>query len=220
MAVTSRSFAVVGLGSFGSAVATELQRSGNTVAGIDIDEKRVSRVAEHLSSTAILDATDEDALREIGIDGYGAAIVAIGDDIEASILTTMNLKLVGVETIWVKAAGKAHHRILSKLGVARVIQPEQEMGRHIAQMLNNPAVQDYVSLGNGFHVVNILVPERMEGKTLDALKIGKSYDLQLLGLMRGTDYVDCDNGGLTLREKDKLLVLGKRADLRRFGDSL
>lgn len=220
MAVTSRSFAVVGLGSFGSAVATELQRSGNTVAGIDIDEKRVSRVAEHLSSTAILDATDEDALREIGIDGYGAAIVAIGDDIEASILTTMNLKLVGVETIWVKAAGKAHHRILSKLGVARVIQPEQEMGRHIAQMLNNPAVQDYVSLGNGFHVVNILVPERMEGKTLDALKIGKSYDLQLLGLMRGTDYVSCDNGGLTLREKDKLLVLGKRADLRRFGDSL
>lgn len=220
MAVTSRSFAVVGLGSFGSTVATELQRSGNTVAGIDIDEKRVSRVAEHLSSTAILDATDEDALREIGIDGYGAAIVAIGDDIEASILATMNLKLVGVETIWVKAAGKAHHRILSKLGVDRVIQPEQEMGRHIAQMLNNPAVQDYVSLGNGFHVVNILVPGRMDGKTLDALKIGKSYDLQLLGLMRGTDYVDCDNGGLTLREKDKLLVLGKRADLRRFGDSL
>jgi trk system potassium uptake protein TrkA len=146
--------------------------------------------------------------------------VAIGDDIEASILTTMNLKLVGVETIWVKAAGKAHHRILSKLGVDRVIQPEQEMGRHIAQMLNNPAVQDYVSLGNGFHVVNILVPERLEGKTLDALKIGKSHDLQLLGLMRGTDYVDCDNGGLTLQEKDKLLVLGKRADLRRFGDSL
>lgn len=220
MAVTSRSFAVIGLGSFGSTVATELQRSGNTVAGIDIDEKRVSRVAEHLSSTAILDATDEDALREIGIDGYGAAIVAIGDDIEASILTTMNLKLVGVETTWVKAAGKAHHRILSKLGVDRVIQPEQEMGRHIAQMLNNPAVQDYVSLGNGFHVVNILVPERLEGKTLDALKIGKSHDLQLLGLMRGTDYVDCDNGGLTLQEKDKLLVLGKRADLRRFGDSL
>ena len=154
MAKETRTFAVIGLGAFGSAVATELARFDNHVIGVDLDERRVSQLAANLPATAILDSSDENALREAGIDRYDVALIAIGRDIEASILTTMNLKMLGIETIWVKASNKTHHRILSKLGADRVILPEQEMGRHIAQMLNNPVVQDYVSLGNGFSVVN------------------------------------------------------------------
>ncbi len=220
MAKETRSFAVIGLGAFGSAVAGELARFGNQVIGVDLDERRVSQMASTLSSAVILDTTDEMALKEAGIDQYDVALIAIGRDIQASILTTMNLKMLSIGTIWVKASNKTHHRILSKLGADRVILPEQEMGKHIAQMLNNPMLQDYVSLGNGFSVVNIVIPSRLKGRDITSLGIGKDYDLRLLGLMRGTEFRDCDTPNLTLEEDDKLILLGKRPELRRFGDAL
>ncbi|WP_424988168.1 potassium channel family protein [Microbulbifer sp. S227A] len=220
MAKETRSFAVIGLGAFGSTVATELARFGNRVIGVDLDERRVAQITPVLASAVILDTTDEMALRDAGIDQYDVALIAIGRDIEASILATMNLKMLGLGHIWVKASSKTHHRILSKLGADRVILPEQEMGRHIAQMLNNPVVQDYASLGNGFSVVNIVVPERMAGRAVGTLGVGTAYDLRLLGLMRGTEFRPCDDGGLTLARDDKLILLGKRAELRRFGDAL
>lgn len=220
MAKETRSFAVIGLGAFGSTVASELARFGNRVIGVDIDERPVSRMVETLHSAIIVDATDEAALREAGIDRYDVALVAIGSDIKASILTTMNLKLLGIGQIWTKAADKTHHRILSKLGADRVIQPEQEIGRHIAQMLNNPSVQDYVSLGNGYSAVNILVPERLDGRELGALGIADTPDLRLLGLMRGTEYHEGRDLALHLAQDDKLILLGRRAALRRFGAAL
>ena len=220
MAKEARSFAVIGLGAFGSAVATELSRFGNQVIGVDLDERRVSQMASTLSSAIILDTTDEMALREAGIDQYDVALIAIGRDIQASILTTMNLKMLGIATIWVKASNKTHHRILSKLGADRVMLPEQEMGRHIAQMLNNPVVQDYVSLGNGFSVVNVVIPRRLRGREVASLGLGSAYDLRLLGLMRGSEYRACDAADLVLEEDDKLILLGKRPELRRFGDAL
>ncbi|PTX02667.1 potassium channel family protein [Pararhodobacter aggregans] len=219
MAKRNRSFAVVGLGAFGSTVATELARFGNRVIGIDIDERRVSLLTSTLSSALIMDATDEAALREAGIDKYDVALVAIGSNLEASILTAMTLKLIGIETIWVKASSRTHHRILAKLGVDRVIQPEQEMGRHIAQMLNNPVLQDYVSLGNGYSVVNIVVPKRLEGRELSTLGLGTVHDLRLLGVMRGTEFRHSTEDTL-LETDDKLILLGKRGELRSFGDSL
>lgn len=220
MARETRSFAVIGLGAFGSAVAAELARFGNRVIGVDLDERRVAQMASALSSTLILDTTDEMALKEAGIDQYDVALIAIGRDIQASILTTMNLKMLGIGTIWVKASNKTHHRILSKLGADRVILPEQEMGRHIAQMLNNPVVQDYVSLGNGFSVVSIVIPDRLAGRDMGSLGIGATYDLRLLGLMRGTEFRSCDVKDLVLERDDKLILLGKRPELRRFGDAL
>lgn len=220
MAKENRSFTVIGLGAFGSAVASELSRFGNKVMGVDLDEKRVAQMAATLDSCVILDTTDDAALREAGVDQYDVALIAIGRDIQASILTTMNMKMLGVETIWVKASNKTHHRILSKLGADRVILPEQEMGRHVAQMLNNPVVQDYVGLGNGYSVVNIVIPERLKGKPLKALGIGAKFDLRLLGLMRGTEFRDCTDQDVMLEEADKLIVLGKRPELRRFGDAL
>jgi trk system potassium uptake protein len=220
MAKEARSFAVIGLGAFGSAVAYELARFGNHVIGVDLDERRVSQMASTLTSVVILDTTDETALREAGIDQYDVALVAIGRDIQASILTTMNLKMLGVQTLWVKASNRTHHRILSKLGADRVILPEQEMGRHIAQMLNNPVVQDYVSLGNGFSVVNIVIPARLKGRAVATLGVGTTFDLRLLGLMRSTEFRACDIPGLVLEEDDKLILLGKRPELRRFGDAL
>lgn len=220
MAHGDRTFAVIGLGAFGGTVATELARFGNHVLGIDLDEKRAAQMVEFLAEVRIADATDEASLREIGLENYDVVLIAMGRDLQASILSTMNATLLGMRQIWVKAHSKVHHRILLRLGADRVIQPEHEIGQHTAQMLHNPMVRDYVSLGNGFHVVNIVIPERLNGRRVGSLRIAEDYALQPLGLMRGPDYLACDNPQTELRKDDKLLVLGRRPDLRRFGDSL
>ncbi|NIZ09527.1 TrkA family potassium uptake protein [Pseudooceanicola sp. HF7] len=216
----ARSFAVIGLGTFGTTVASELARFGNHVLGIDLQDSNVSRVADTLAEAVIADGRDEQALREVGVGSYDVALVAIGEELDANILCTMNVKMLGVSTVWAKAINRTHHRILSKLGVDRVILPEQEIGRHIAQMLHNPLVRDYVSLGNGFHVVDFRVPQSLDGSHIGKVGLSDKYDLRALGLMRGSDYVPCEAGETELRTDDKLLLLGRRENLRRFADGL
>lgn len=213
-----RSFVVIGLGAFGSVVAAELARFGNRVLGIDKDHRQVAALADQLASAVILDATDEGALREAGVDRYDVGLVSIGNDLESNVIAAMNLRLIGVETVWAKAESRTHHRILSKIGADRVILPGLEMGRHTAQMLNNPAVQDYVSLGNGFSVVNVIMPERHRGKHLSELRVDEG--ITALGLMRGTEFIDLTGTDPVLMTNDRLLLLGKRVDLTRFGDRL
>lgn len=218
MGRVSRSFVVIGLGAFGSVVATELARFGNQVLGIDKDPRRVSALADQLPSVVILDAADEGALREAGVDRYDVGLVSIGNDLESNVIAAMNLRLIGVETIWAKAESRTHHRILSKIGADRVILPGLEMGRHAAQMLNNPAVQDYVSLGNGYSVVNLMIPRRLSGRLLSQLQVDPG--VEVLGMMRGTEYRSTRDEDPVLQTNDRLLLLGKRVDLTRFGDQL
>jgi trk system potassium uptake protein TrkA len=217
---SSRTFGVIGLGNFGSSVAKELQRFGNDVIGVDISEARVANHADVLSQALIVDGRDDAALREAGFSDCEVAVVAMGSDLEASILSTMNLKLVGVPVVWAKATTKTHHRILSKLGVDRIIHPEVEVAQHIAQVLNNPLVRDYVSLGNGYHVVNFRIPESLEGKNLKDLAHGKKFSLRCIGVMRGTEFIGDDQTGCLLQRDDLLLLLGQRKDLRSFAETL
>lgn len=216
----NRTFGVIGLGNFGSTVANELQRFGNHVIGIDISEARVAYHADTLSQAMIVDARDDAALREAGMGDCGAAVIAMGADLEASILAAMNLKLIGVPVIWAKATTKTHHRILSKLGVDRIVHPEVEVGQHIAQVLHNPLVRDYVGLGNGYHVVNFKIPESLEGKSLTDLPHREKFNLRCIGVMRGTEFIGQDGTGCRLERDDLLLLLGQRKDLRNFAASL
>ena len=215
----NRSFAVIGLGTFGSTVASELAQFGDHVLGIDTDERQVSHLADTLAEAVIADGRDEEALREAGVGNYDVAVVAIGEDLEANILCTMNVKLLGVPCVWVKALSRTHHRILSKLGADRVIQPEQEIGQHIAQMLHYPSVRGYVSLRNGYYVVDFNVAERLAGHALEDLKLTDRFGIRCLGLMRGSEFVSCESVRTELHTDDKLLLLGRRQDLRAFGDS-
>jgi trk system potassium uptake protein TrkA len=216
----NRTFGVIGLGNFGSTVATELQRFGNHVIGIDINEARVSKHADNLSQAMIVDARDDVALREAGLADCAIGLVAMGSDLEASILAAINLKLVGVPVVWAKATTKTHHRILNKLGVDRIIHPEVEVGQHIAQVLHNPLVRDYVSLGNGYHVVNFRIPKSLEGKSLSDLKHRADFDLRCIGVMRGTEFLGQDGTDCALERDDLLLLLGQRKNLRDFAGSL
>ncbi|WP_068116154.1 potassium channel family protein [Tropicimonas marinistellae] len=220
MADAPRTFAIIGLGTFGSTVAKELARFGNYVTGIDCSERAVSTVADLISFAVIADARDEAALREAGVGDCDVALIAIGEDLEANVLATINAKMVGAKTIWAKAINRTHHRILSKLGAERVILPEEEVGLHVAQVLHNPRMRNYLSLGNGFHVVNFLVPEQLAGKRLSELELGPRFELRTLGVMRGTDFAGAEAEDPELKVEDKLMLLGRRNDLRDFAASL
>lgn len=220
MSKRKRNFVVIGLGTFGRTIATELAGFGNHVLAIDNHEDNVNAVLDSVSEAVIADSRDEEALRQAGVGDYDVAVVAIGQEIEASVLCTMNVKLLGVDTIWVKALSRTHHRILTKLGADRVIHPEQDVGQHIAQMLHNPLVRDYLSLGNGYYIVDLRVPEKLHGKTLDKLKLDQNPDLSCLGVMRGSDHIESNGADIVLEEDDKLLLLGKRDELRDFSEGL
>lgn len=211
-------FAILGLGIFGSTVAKELMRFGNHVIGVDQDEGRVMAHADVLTQAMLVDVRDDAALREAGIGECDSALVAVGDDLEASILAAINLKTLGVQQVWAKATSKTHHRILSRLKVDRVIHPEVEVGQQIAQVLHNPLVRDSVALGNGYRVVNFMIPVRMSGMTLSKLRLAE-FDVQFLGAMRGTEFLGNDPDSLTFKTDDRVILLGKRADLRSFSSS-
>ncbi|MGI3170053.1 potassium channel family protein [Pseudooceanicola sp. C21-150M6] len=215
-----RNFAVIGLGNFGGTVALELTRYGKYVIGIDRDEKIVANFAEEISQALILDSRDESALREAGVGECDAALISMGEDLESSVLTAINLKMIGVEVVWAKAVSRAHHRILSKLGVDRVFHPEEEMGRHVAQVFNNPLVRDYVSLGNGSHVFYFQAPAEMEGRELADIHMLDKHELRCLGVMRGTEFICDGRSSCTLAEADRLILLGTRKNFGSFADTL
>ena len=215
-----RTFVVVGLGTFGGTVASELKRFGNAVIGIDTDRRRVSDFAEVLDQALILDARDDAALREAGVADADVGVVAMATDLEASILSAVNLKLLGVETVWAKATTRTHHRILSRLGVDRVIHPEDEIGRAIAQILHNPLIRDYASMGNGYHLVNFIVPPSLEGKRLEELESAREHSVRAIGVMRGTDWLGGTDCPQPLAKDDRLILLGTRSNLRAFTETL
>ena len=206
MAKRTRNFAVIGLGTFGGTLARDLQRFGNNEIGTDIDERHVAPFVEDLGQALILDAGDDGALREAGVDAVDVWGVALGTDIEADVLATIDLKTIGVGTIWAKAASKNHHRILSNLEADRVVHPEREVGQHVAQVLNNPSVRNYVSLANGQHVANFRVPESLRGKPLSNLSYNRDHNLRCIGALRGSDHVGHDAASCVLEEDDLLLL--------------
>ncbi|HET8597983.1 MAG TPA: TrkA family potassium uptake protein [Castellaniella sp.] len=208
-------FAVIGLGRFGAATSLELMRLGHSVLGVDIDGRVVDQHAERLTRAAIADVTDRDALAELGLEEYDVVLVAIGEDIQASLVCTVHLKSMGVRTLWVKASSRAHHLILTKLGVSRIIHPEEEMGIRIAQVLSYPMVNDYIALGNGDFVVEIEASELLDGRTLgDALTTDPPGLIQALLVKRKGEATPHPPEQFVLRAKDTLILFGPLQQLK------
>lgn len=180
----TRSFAVIGLGRFGSATARALAELKQEVIGLDTDEERVKALSDTLSYTAELDATDERALRASGVQDVDVAIVSIGTRIEASLLVVMILKELGVKTVVAKATTALHGRILTKLGVSRVVFPEREVALRLASSLVVPNVLDYIELSRGFSIAEFPAPEAFVGRTLRALELRPRFGLTLIAIKR------------------------------------
>jgi trk system potassium uptake protein TrkA len=185
--MTHRSFAVIGLGRFGAAMANTLVELGQDVIGVDSDEDRVRRLAEVVSQAAQIDATDLQALKEVGVHDVDVAVVSIGENIEASLLVVMQVMELGVKEIIAKAVTPLHGRILQKLGVRRVIYPERDMAIRVAHSLVVPHSLDYIELSREFSIVEIPAPTEFVGRSLKQLELRPRYGLTLIAVKRWSD---------------------------------
>ena len=161
-----KQFAVIGMGRFGSSVAKTLYNLGYDVLAIDHDESRTDEVVEMVTHAVTADSTDEDALRSLGLRNFDVVVVAIGQDIQASILTTLILKEMGVGMIVVKAQNELHGKVLAKIGADKVIYPERDMGARVAHHLISPNILDHIELSNDYSIVDLEAGPGLVGKNL------------------------------------------------------
>ncbi|MFM7574722.1 MAG: potassium channel family protein [Snowella sp.] len=180
----NRQFAVIGLGRFGRSVCETLHQSGHEVLGVDQDEKLVAEAlaAKVVSNAIALDSTDVNALKEAGIFEFETVIVAIGNYLKESIVTSLNLKEGGVKYVVAKVSSDTHENILKRLGVDLIVFPEQEAGRDLAYRLTKPSIVDRFELDPEHSIVEMLVPENFDGKTLAELQLRKNYGVNLLAI--------------------------------------
>ena len=212
-------FAVIGLGSFGSTVACELIRLGHEVLGIDRDESRVNKYADRVTQALIADGTDEKVIDELGLKDYDAVVVAIGENLESSILSTLALKSAGCARVWVKAVNDSHHRILSRLQADRIIHPEYEIGVRVAQSLTHPQMLDYISLGNGWFVVEVNVNETIASRKGYAREL-EFAEVRLVLVKRGRSVLDAPYRDLVLQAGDQIVLAGELDNLLKFAKKI
>ncbi|MFW2160093.1 potassium channel family protein [Acinetobacter beijerinckii] len=210
-------FAVIGLGSFGATVALELTKLHHDVIGIDTIKRNVENLADQITHAVIADATDEHVLEELNIQNCDAVIVAIGEDIEASILCVLNLKNLGVEKILVKAKTKAHHTILSHLNITKIIHPEEDMGVRVAQALNYPMVSRYMALDDDHYIIKVPIKEKLQGVNLSGL-MQLSPQVKLLLVKRNNQIFYETDSSCTLNQGDVLILEGLLKDLKKLSE--
>lgn len=213
-------FAVIGLGRFGSAASIELMKLGHSVLGVDTEPKAVNRYVDELTQAVIADVTDKQALEELGLDNYDVVLVAIGSDLEASLLCVVHLKGLGVKNIWVKATSHTQHLILSKIGVTRIIHPEEEMGIRVAQLLSYPMVNDYISLGNGQFIVEIDIGEQLNNTSISSVLKNSPGPIHVLLIKRKAEVIVHPDDSFALNTKDIIVMLGQLNTLKAMAPKL
>ncbi|WP_336637781.1 TrkA family potassium uptake protein [Lysinibacillus fusiformis] len=211
-----KQYAVIGLGRFGTSIARRLHEAGQEVLGIDLDEESVEDAETFYTHGVIADSTDEKALRSLGITNFDCIIVAIGDDIQASILTCMLLKNLGLKKIIAKAIGKRHGQVLEAIGVDWIIYPERDMGDRVANQLLSPNTLDYIELSKDHNIEEIIIPSKMVGKNLKELNIRAKFNVSVIAIIRTGDIIVSPSPEELLQGEDLLVTIGKRSDLARF----
>ena len=203
-------FVVVGLGNFGSSVAEALYSRGHDVIALDTDEQAVDDIAPHCSRAAVGDGRQIETLEEIGAGTADAAVVSTGDDLTASILATMALLDLGIETVYAKVISHNHARVMSRLGVTETVFPERESGFNLASRISEKGVLDYVRMGRNLSVQELVVPEGWRGRTLRDLEVRARFDVSVVGIHdTATDeMIVPPNPDETLERTDTLLLAG------------
>lgn len=216
--ITSRQFAVIGLGRFGRAVCETLHSLGYEVLAIDSQERLVAQVlTEHIASHAIqLDATEPTALKEAGVYEFDTVIVAIGNYIQESIITTLNLKEHGVVHVVAKASSEVHGKLLNRVGADHVVYPEYEMGCQLARSLTRPGILDRFELDPDNSIVEVAIPEEFDGKTIAELQLRAIYGLNVLAVGNDDRFEINPDPSLKLNQNLSMVVIGSNVDIKRL----
>lgn len=214
-AKTRKPVLIVGLGRFGGAIARTLERMGHEVLGADTDPRLVQEFAGDLTKVVEADCTEVTTLEQLGVSDFEAAVVAIGTDIEASVLAVLALSDLGLTNIWAKATNDKHARILERTGATHVVFPEQRMGERVAHLLNERLL-DFISFGEEFAIARLKAPEPIVGLPLITSQCRKKFDVTVVGVKReGENFIHAVPDTIIF-EDDELVVSGRITDIEKF----
>ena len=209
-------YVVIGLGRFGTAVATTLVEHGRTVLAIDSNHDRVQALSGELPHVVQLDATNIDALRQAGVETFDTGLVCIGTDFENNLLATVLLRQLGVQRVIAKALTITQREILLKVGADEVILPEHEAGRRLGRKMAIDHLVDYLEVGNDVGVVELLAPPSTWDHSLSELSLRQRYGLTVIAVRRRDDLVVSPSASFLIKEDDIVVVLGRMEDAERL----
>jgi trk system potassium uptake protein TrkA len=214
-----KSYAVIGMGRFGQSVVKELIRRQADVLVIDNDPERIAKMSKIATHAVTLDSTNVQALKEVGISSIDHVVVAIGKDLQSSILTTLILKDLGVTQVTVKVQDENHEKVVSKLGADDIIQPEQQSGKRLASKIISDNVLDYIDLNESHSFIIINVMEKIVDSTIINLNVRNKFHINIVAIRRGENII-IPSPDDVLEKTDQLLLVGKNNDLEKFNNWL
>lgn len=213
-------FVIIGLGRFGSSLGRELCQQGYEVLGIDEDEEKVDEMSSVLTHAVMADGTDEEVLRSVGVRNFDCGIVAIGNDIQASILAAILLKDLGVKKVVAKAVSELHGRVLEKIGVDRVVYPERDMGVRVAHQLVSPNLLDYIELSKKYTIAELAVPKSLAGKSLSSVNPRGRFGCSVVAINKPKGIIIAPVADDILAENDVMVVIGTNEQIEQFQESI
>lgn len=213
-----KDFVIIGCGRFGESVAKSLYAKGHDVMAIDIDPERVQEISEYVTHAIEADAMEETSLKTLGIRNFDVAVVSIGSDIQASILTTLIVKELGVKQVVAKAQNDIHAKVLYKIGADRVVFPERDMGVRVAHNLVTHNILDYIELDPNYSVVEITALKEWEGKQLQELQLPTEYGVNIMAIKSGEDINISPLAEDVIRRGDIVIGIGSTETINLLGE--
>lgn len=213
-----KQFVVIGLGRFGTSVARTLSQLGHDVLAIDSKEGPVQSLMNIVTHAVQADAKEEENLRALGVRNFDVAVVAIGDDIQSSILVTLILKEMGIKRIVAKAVDSLHGKVLEKVGADKIIYPEKDMGFRLAHSLVATNVMDFIELSPDYNIVEIMTPNKFVGKTLGQLDLRAHYGINVMAIKHGETIEVAPGANAKLDNKDVLVVISDNEALKNLSE--
>lgn len=210
----AKQFVVFGLGRFGSSLATTLAEAGYEVMAVDESEEKVQDISTVVTQAIQADVTDMDTLKELGIRNFDVAIVSIGKDMQSSIMATLLLKELGIPYVVAKASTEAHKRVLEKLGADRIILPEHDMGKRLANNLIAGNLIDYIQLSRDYSIMEMSILEEWHNYTISELDIRAKYEINIIAVESGGEINVTPGPDYVLKEGDLLVVVGKNKSIQ------
>ena len=217
---SNKQFVVIGLGRFGESVAKTLYSLGHDVLVIDMDEDSIQEISDSVTHAVQMDATDESALKTLGLRNFDVAVVTTGSNIQASVMATLLVKELGVKYIIAKGQSDLHAKVLYKIGADRVILPEKDMGVKVAHNLVSSSILDFIELSPDYSIMELRVLNKWSGKTLKELKLRSNYGINIMAIKRGDDIDISPKAEDILLEDDIIVAIGSTSDLSDLDDIL
>ncbi|MFQ6849017.1 MAG: potassium channel family protein [Clostridium perfringens] len=207
---------MIGLGRFGSSVAKTLYALGHDVLAIDSNEDLVQEISDSVTHAVQMDATDENALRTLGLRNFDVAVVTIGANIQASVMATLLVKDMGIKYIIAKGNSDLHAKVLYKIGADRVILPEKDMGVRVAHNLVSSSILDYIELSPDYSIIEIESPKEWYGKSMKELSLRSKYGINVMAIKRNNEVNISPDADDVINKDDIVVAIGSAEDLTKL----